>query len=118
MQEEIAPHLVEVNPKPWKQASRSTPRHGRGNRRNAGRDDGRTYVSRRFVCGAAIESEWDGTSDDDAGTDSGERSRDPHAAEGSLIPGPSPMEVCLMDIARPARQRGQYVWEAGRDVKN
>ncbi|KAI0767551.1 hypothetical protein C8Q74DRAFT_1370312 [Fomes fomentarius] len=99
--EDIAPHLIVDNPKPWKQASRAAPRLGRANRRNAGRDDGRTWVSRRFVCGAAMESEWDGPSEEDTDADE-EWAQDPPAKSRS----PPPVEFCLMDIARPAKQRG------------
>ena len=105
MQEEIAPHLIELqekeNAKPWKQASRSAPRPWRQTRRNAGRDDGRTYVSRRFVCGAAVGEESE--SDDQSHTEDRTDHRSPGGSHTRRL---EKVEVCLMDMAKPAKQRG------------
>ena len=89
--------------KPWKQASRSYPRFRAGKvmtRRNAGRDDGRTWMSGRYVCGAGLE-EWS-----DEGGESGDVNHEEW--EGSDDEGRQEerTEVGIMEIARPMKLRG------------
>ncbi len=109
LQEEITAHLRKYEEtKPWKQESRSHRQYGWGwARRNPGPDDGKTWVSRQFVCGTAVEprlsadahdedvehewqAEWDGPSETEHPRD---RAR---------------MEVSIMDIAKPAKLRGTF----------
>ncbi|KAI0719753.1 hypothetical protein C8T65DRAFT_693077 [Cerioporus squamosus] len=100
-QAEIAPHLIYEDPKPWKQPSRSIPRRGHSVRRNAGRNDGRTWVSRQFVC-EDEDADWDLDLEDEtevlgsdyvSGSDEGRRSSER-------------IEVGILDIAKPAKLRG------------
>ncbi|RPD61810.1 hypothetical protein L226DRAFT_534004 [Lentinus tigrinus ALCF2SS1-7] len=97
---EIAPHLVCEDPKPWKQSSRSAPRLRRGVRRNAGRDDGRTWVSRRFVCGAAVDADWGSDLDLEDPADATD------VWEGDGAVARRRVEVDILDIAKPAKVRG------------
>ncbi|KAI0719774.1 hypothetical protein C8T65DRAFT_635126, partial [Cerioporus squamosus] len=110
LQEEITAHLrIYEETKPWKQESVSS-RHYRHHgwfptRRNPGRDDGKTYVSRRFVCGTAVEPasnnaethnedvqhEWEAEFD---GQEDTAYTRDRARTE-----------VAIMDIAKPAKPR-------------
>ncbi|KAI1792664.1 hypothetical protein LXA43DRAFT_309408 [Ganoderma leucocontextum] len=91
-----------LEPKPWKQASRSYPRFRAGKvvtRRNAGRDDERTWMTSRYVCGAGLEAEW---SDECGGDEQDGREllvEDEGKHDGRA-------EVAIMDIAKPMKLRG------------
>ncbi|KAM5546118.1 hypothetical protein V8D89_000244 [Ganoderma adspersum] len=90
--------------KPWKQASRSYSRFRAGKvmtRRNAGRDDGRTWMSGRYVCGAGLEDDWSDEGGEPVDEDNEER-------EGLGDEGPQEerTKVRLMGIAKPMKSRG------------
>ncbi|KAJ8455596.1 hypothetical protein ONZ51_g12387 [Trametes cubensis] len=97
------------NVKPWKQQSRS--RRSQPPRRNPGRDDGKTYVSRRFVCGTAIGSTKDAYVDA-----APSRADDEDWKRKGIVDGDgdklerqkhSTREVRIMDIAKPMKPRGK-----------
>ncbi|PIL28816.1 hypothetical protein GSI_08861 [Ganoderma sinense ZZ0214-1] len=92
-----------TEPKPWKQASRSYPRFLAGKvvtRRNAGRDDGRTWMSGRYVCGMGLE---EGLSDEGGGAWDGE---DERRGEVFVEGEEHRTEVAIMEIAKPMKLRG------------
>ncbi|KAI0752603.1 hypothetical protein C8Q80DRAFT_465351 [Daedaleopsis nitida] len=110
--DEITAHLaIFEERKPWKQASKSNHRYDRDwrmTRRNAGRDDGQTYVSRRFVCGRAVDPsrafETAGGYEMDA---SREWEREcPRREETDDVREHGIAEVAILDIAKPAKRRG------------
>ncbi|TBU57935.1 hypothetical protein BD310DRAFT_928306 [Dichomitus squalens] len=102
------------NPTPWKQASRSFPRFRRGEvctRRNAGRDDGRTWMTSRYVCGSGLD-EGCGR---DYGWEQGHEEDDLDGLEDEALPGRAEeeeertygrVEIAIMDIAKPMKPRG------------
>ncbi|KAI0323919.1 hypothetical protein GY45DRAFT_1332100 [Cubamyces sp. BRFM 1775] len=96
------------NVKPWKQQSRS--HKSQSPRRNPGRDDGKTYVSRRFVCGTAIGSTRDARGDAAASqADDEDWKRKSTVVNGGDIGVErrkhSAREVRIVDIAKPMKPR-------------
>ncbi|KAI0752613.1 hypothetical protein C8Q80DRAFT_1351114 [Daedaleopsis nitida] len=98
---EIAPYLLIEHSKPWRQARRSTTRDrpGRSSRRNAGRT---AWASHRFVCEAATD--WAHGERDEEEVEEALLQGDP--GTWSTLNDSKPPQVSLLDIARPAKQRG------------
>lgn len=119
LQEEVTAHLrIYEDTKPWQQESVSS-RHYRHHewrmtRRNPGRDDGKTYVSRRFVCGTAVEpAPHDETHNDDVQHEWEAEWTGP--SETEYTRDRARMEVSILDIAKPAKPRGASC-SAGEDA--
>ena len=112
LQEQITAHWrIYEETTPWYQESRSTPQRYRDwtmTRRNPGRDDGKTWVSRRYVCGNADEPAANGSTDETYDEDveheweAGWEDQSGHEYERDR----ARMEVAIMDIAKPAKPRG------------
>ncbi|KAI8989031.1 hypothetical protein BD414DRAFT_485770, partial [Trametes punicea] len=100
--------------KPWKQASRSRWWKPPAPRRNPGRDDGRTWVSRRFVCGRSLDSGWETRDGDDSTMTTESEPLGSDLEEGISEEQEMPRrrrEVRIMDLAKPAKPRGASVLE-------
>ncbi len=74
-------------------------------RRNAGRNDGRTWMSPHFVCGIAEDADWDLDLEDLGDATNGLVSEYVSKSAGGTRP-QWRLEVDILDVAKPAKLRG------------
>ncbi|RPD65694.1 hypothetical protein L227DRAFT_570977 [Lentinus tigrinus ALCF2SS1-6] len=75
-------------------------------RRNPGRDDGKTWVSRRFVCGTAVEPTSNGSYAEAHNEDVEDEWEAECQEDVVYTRDRARMEVSILDIAKPAKPRG------------